>query len=126
MRTGPPTLEMSIETRRTGAACAAGATLSTRAIAAARRARIAGLLAEGSAAVQTYVFGAGTGNDTNGLKFLSSAHLTVTVDGISVAFSVPAGHASFTITGATIVGGEDILVERGGVGGFSGHVRISG
>lgn len=61
---------------------------------------------------QSYQFGTGTGNDTNGLKFLSSAHLTVTVAGISVAFTVAAGHGSFTITGATIAGGETILVSR--------------
>jgi len=66
----------------------------------------------GSAGVLDYTFGAGTGSLTGGLKFLSSAHLSVTVDGASVAFTVPAGHASFTMSGVSIAGGEVILVRR--------------
>jgi len=66
----------------------------------------------GSAGVQTYTFGAGTGSSTGGLRFLSSGHISVLVNGDSVSFTVPTGHASFTITGAVIAGGETILVQR--------------
>ena len=66
----------------------------------------------GVATVATYAFGAGTGSLTGGLKFLSSEHLTVLVDGSPATFTIPAGHASFTITGLPILGGEEIVVSR--------------
>lgn len=66
----------------------------------------------GVAATQTYVFGAGTGSLTGGLKFLSASHLTVLVNGSPATFTVPTGQASFTIVSPTIAGGEAIIVER--------------
>lgn len=66
----------------------------------------------GSAGVQTYTFGAGTGSLTGGLKFLSADHVTVEVNNVAVAFTVPAGQASFTIVSPPILGGETILVTR--------------
>lgn len=58
----------------------------------------------GVMAQQTYTF--------TTLRFLSSEHLTVTVNGTSVAFTVNAARTQVTITGATIAGGETILVTR--------------
>lgn len=46
------------------------------------------------------------------ILFLSSEYLTITVDGVSVAFTVSPDQSTFTITGATIAGGETIVVTR--------------
>lgn len=66
----------------------------------------------GIAGTQSYVFGAGTGSLTGGLKFISSAHLAVTVNGAATTVTVPTGQASFTIIGTTIAGGEAIVARR--------------
>lgn len=66
----------------------------------------------GVAAQATYVFGAGLDSLTGGLRFLSSEHLAVFVNGVSQTFTVAANRLSFTITGVPIVGGETILVRR--------------
>jgi hypothetical protein len=64
------------------------------------------------AGVTTYTFGAGTGSLTGGLKFLSTDHVTVKVNGTSTSFTSPTGHGTFTITGMVPVGGESIVVSR--------------
>jgi len=46
------------------------------------------------------------------LRFLSSEHLSVTVDGIEAAFTVNAARTSITITGVSFAGGETIEVTR--------------
>lgn len=46
------------------------------------------------------------------LRFLSSAHLIVTVDGTSAAFTVNSTRTQFTMSGVSLVGGEDIVVTR--------------
>ena len=46
------------------------------------------------------------------ILFISSEYLTITVDGVSVAFTVSPDQSTFTITGATIAGGETIVVTR--------------
>ncbi len=66
----------------------------------------------GVAAQQVYVFGTGTGSSTSGLKFLTSDHISVKVNGVSTTFTVASTQLSFTITGVSIVGGETILVTR--------------
>jgi len=46
------------------------------------------------------------------LRFLSSDHLGVTVAGTAVSFTVNSARTAFTISGLTLVGGEDIVVTR--------------
>ncbi len=58
----------------------------------------------GLAGVQTYEF--------QTLRFLAAEFLTLTVDGAGTAFTVSDDRTEFTIDGAAIVGGEEIIVTR--------------
>jgi hypothetical protein len=65
-----------------------------------------------SFSVDTFVGVLGQATYDFTIEFLSSAHLSVTVDGAAVAFTVNSTRTQFTITGTSIVGGESIVVTR--------------